>query len=351
VPSHVYPQPGTYTVTLTVSDGEASANATVTLTVNQQTTTNPIDPDDDIINVGVAFSASPLTPVPGQAVVFSSRISNPGGVGISSYRWDFGDGGVALGSSTSHAYVNAGSYLARLTVITTQGYSYSASSWIKVSSPATGGGGSGSGQVAGESNSANNSDGAISIDAGADMVVNQNELVSFLAKVTGPSGVDLTYTWEFGDNSDKLVKHTSPTAVHIYKEIGTYEVTVTVEGYDDVGLISDSLTVKVLEAPAVIGQTVDVSDNTPASGRSDTDTTYTEPGIWGYSYSSILLCCILPLLILLGIAAYWYWQKRKQQKAAELETESEMELPVFTTTPASLAESVAEEDEYKYLQK
>ena len=71
-----------------------------------------------------------------QLTVDASGSSATGG-SISSYRWDFGDGGVAAGVTTSHAFPAAGTYIVTLTVTDSGGLTTTSSSAVTVAAPPT----------------------------------------------------------------------------------------------------------------------------------------------------------------------------------------------------------------------
>src|SRR5262249_12581749 len=66
-------------------------------------------------------------------VLFNSSASDPNGY-ITTYNWNFGDGGTSNQASASHSYSSAGSYTARLTVTDNLGATASASTVINVTS-------------------------------------------------------------------------------------------------------------------------------------------------------------------------------------------------------------------------
>ena len=68
-----------------------------------------------------------------------SGSSDPGG-GIASYAWTFGDGGTATGATPSHAYQDAGSYTASLTVTDSTGLTDTISHQVQVTAGGGGGG-------------------------------------------------------------------------------------------------------------------------------------------------------------------------------------------------------------------
>ncbi|MFN7975615.1 MAG: PQQ-dependent sugar dehydrogenase [Acidobacteriota bacterium] len=100
-PSHTYNAPGTYTVALTATGPGGSDTNTkpgyITVTVNA-----PV----------ADFSAAPLTGPAPLAVAFTDMSTGP----ITTWAWDFGDGGTSATQNPGHTYLAAGSYTVALTV-------------------------------------------------------------------------------------------------------------------------------------------------------------------------------------------------------------------------------------------
>jgi PKD repeat protein len=68
---------------------------------------------------------------------FDGSASTAPGSSITSYAWNFGDGGTDSGATTSHAYVAAGTYTVTLTVTTEAGGTATATQQVKVAPAAT----------------------------------------------------------------------------------------------------------------------------------------------------------------------------------------------------------------------
>lgn len=119
--THRYSEPGTYTVLLVVTDNSGntgSTGKTITVADNQGPT--------------ASFVYSPLAPKVGESVYFNgSNSSDPDGT-ITSFQWDFGDGGTASGESVSHVYTAAGTYTAVLVVFDDSGNQASSSKSITI---------------------------------------------------------------------------------------------------------------------------------------------------------------------------------------------------------------------------
>jgi PKD repeat protein len=112
--SRSYDAPGSYSVVLTVTD-EVGQTGQVSQTVTVAAAAAPT----------ASFTFSPTTPGPGTSVNFNASGSTaPTGSTISSYAWDFGDGGTAGPTSqntTTHSFAAAGTYVVTLTVTDSEG--------------------------------------------------------------------------------------------------------------------------------------------------------------------------------------------------------------------------------------
>ncbi len=100
-PVYTYLTPGVYTVMLTVSDenGVSGTSATQTITVQGSATPVVADFKTEVTN--------------GTNVQFTDLSS---GFGITSWRWDFGDGSTSLERNPKHTYLKEGTYQVSLTV-------------------------------------------------------------------------------------------------------------------------------------------------------------------------------------------------------------------------------------------
>ena len=112
--SHTYSAIGNYAVQLTVTDyfgNEAYASTTVEVTSGE-------GPEVDIIVTPDTTGQKPFT------VYFTADVDF-GGCGCNgedaTYSWDFGDGDSDTGSSTSHTYVDNGTFIVVLTVTDSNG--------------------------------------------------------------------------------------------------------------------------------------------------------------------------------------------------------------------------------------
>ena len=108
--SHVYTTPGDYTATLTVWD-DSGNTATATRAITVLDTQAP-----------VARGGGDRTVDEGQSLFFDASASTDN-VGVTSYRWDFGDNSSSSAAAVSHVYTRPGKYSASLTVMDAAGNS------------------------------------------------------------------------------------------------------------------------------------------------------------------------------------------------------------------------------------
>jgi len=107
-PTHQFRAVGTFLVRLRVTDSNGQSNETAPTPI----TVTAGDPPT------AQFLFSPTSPVAGAPVFFNATQSTAGtGHRIVSYRWNWGDGTPArTGSTTSHTFAAAGTYVVVLTV-------------------------------------------------------------------------------------------------------------------------------------------------------------------------------------------------------------------------------------------
>jgi PKD repeat protein len=150
---------------------------------------------------------------------------------ISSFEWDFGDGGSSTSMNPTHVYSAKGSYTARLTVVGPGGEDYSEKT-ISVSEASP---------VAGFS---------------CDKTTGTAPLtVNFTSTSTGSI---LSYAWDFGDGGTSSLENPS----HTFTEEGNYTVKLTVSGLG--GSNSATKTITVSESAPVASFTCNkTSGNAP----------------------------------------------------------------------------------------
>jgi len=108
--THVYSTPGGYTATLTVWDDSGNTATDIrSITVRD-------------IQAPVPHGSGARSVDEGQSLFFDASASTDN-VGVTSYRWDFGDNSSATTAAASHVYARPGAYTASLTVTDAAGNS------------------------------------------------------------------------------------------------------------------------------------------------------------------------------------------------------------------------------------
>ncbi|WP_290792281.1 PKD domain-containing protein [Flavihumibacter sp. UBA7668] len=203
-PGATYNDEKVYSVTLTAKDGSQSSTKTLQVTVYKK-------PEVD-------FSSNVLKGCAPLAVELSSS-STAGNGTISSYFWDFGDGGLQQGAGLqkiSHTYQNPQKASISLTVTNSHGCfrTLEKPALVEIFPALTAG-----------------------FNVASQVVCKENDPVSFSNTSTGPG--NLTYAWDFGDGSTSTAA--SPT--HTYNKKGKFDVKLTVK--NEYGCVATSATVKL----------------------------------------------------------------------------------------------------------
>ncbi|MCK4613769.1 MAG: PKD domain-containing protein, partial [Thermoplasmata archaeon] len=185
-PSHTYENEGNYTIKLTVSVGEVEASLTQTIEVAN-------------IKPVASFTPSKTSAKTGKEIEFDASASLDVADTTLTYAWNFGDGVIGYGMETSHAYALPGVFPVTLTVNDGTDDSEPVTKDITI----------------------------MTIEPVASFTLSTNktetgEVVVFDA--SDSTGVGLTYTWDFGDNSTA----NGIVVTHKYTKKGTYNVTLTV---------------------------------------------------------------------------------------------------------------------------
>ena len=209
-PSHTYDTLGTYSVLLTVTDNDGAINTVaipVSVIPNVPPTAQPV--------------ATPRIGKEPLQVDLSAATSGDSDGRIESYAWDYTSDGTVDSTDveTSHEYVEPGNYIATLTVTDEDGASDTSTVTITV----------------------NENQGPTAV-ANANF---QSGNAPFSVVFEGRDSLDaelegtITYDWDFGDGS---ANSSSSNPTHVFQEIGTYTVTLTVT--DDNG-VSDTATLTI----------------------------------------------------------------------------------------------------------
>ncbi|MEO1060014.1 MAG: PKD domain-containing protein [Actinomycetota bacterium] len=117
VVDHVYVERGTYSVELVVVDDDGAASPPERIAIQIA------DRNDPIARATARAGADPST--------FTFDGSDSEG-DLISYEWDFGDGGVATGVTTTHTYAEPGVYDVQLTVGNTAGDTHTATLQVEI---------------------------------------------------------------------------------------------------------------------------------------------------------------------------------------------------------------------------
>jgi len=189
-PVVTYSQPGTYTVRLIVKNDSSIDDEIKT----------------DYITVfappSASFAASLTTACAPAAIQFTDHSTSPPGSSVTSWQWDFGDGGTSTQQNPSHTYTNTGFYTVTLQITNSNGCKTSASigRYIRIVTGAT-----------------------------ADFAFLQPPtcqppfLINFRDQSSGPG--TLTYSWDFGNGATSTSQNPSTT----YNAAGTYSVKLSVQ--------------------------------------------------------------------------------------------------------------------------
>ncbi|NYD79162.1 PKD domain-containing protein [Arthrobacter cupressi] len=172
---------------------------------------------------------------------------------ISSYAWNFGDGGTGTGVTAQHTYAAGGTYNVQLTVTDNTGFTNSVTHAVTVTAPPP----------------------------------NQPPVAAFTSTVTNlavafngsgsndPDGTIASYAWTFGDGG--TAGTVSPN--HSYAAAGTYPVTLTVTDDDgDTGTLTQDVTVTEPPADTILAADDFGRTATGAWGSADTGGAWTIAG-------------------------------------------------------------------------
>ncbi len=189
-PSHTYTASGDYTVSLTVSGPGGS---------NSKTQTNYINVADPAQPPVANFSGTPFSGARPLAVSFTNLSTGD----VSSYSWNFGDGGSSSLPNPSHTFTSTGKYTISLSVNGPGGSNTNTkTNYISVTDPPPP-------PVADFS--------AKPLSGVSPLAVNFSNL---------STGAISSYAWNFGDGVSSSLANPS----HTYTAAGGYTVTLTVSG-------------------------------------------------------------------------------------------------------------------------
>ncbi len=126
--------PGVYTTTLNViDDSGAFSSKAVSIIVTDPNVINTVSLLENAAPVAVITAASMPSSV--SDVAFDAYSSSDADGVISSYSWNFGDGGIASGDYAEHKYPVVGDYKVVLTVVDDAGASSQDSMIVSIVEP------------------------------------------------------------------------------------------------------------------------------------------------------------------------------------------------------------------------
>jgi PKD repeat protein len=221
-PTHTFAADGTFTVTLTSIGPGGQKTTQAVITVSKP--------------VGAPVSAFTSDKTSGD-IPLTIQFTNASQGQINTYEWSFGDGTTSAEQSPSHTFDTPGSFAVKLTV-TGSGGSNSTETVINATQPIT------------------VPDAVFVQDTSAG---DAPLTVQFTNQSTGD---DLSYTWDFGDNSG-LNNEISP--LHTYNDPGTYTVILTASNSSGADTAQTSISVNT-PPPQAVKPVANFTHN-PASGN------------------------------------------------------------------------------------
>jgi len=209
--THVYADNGSFTVTCTVTDGDGGSTSQSGVVA--------------VANVApVATASGPGSATEGASASFSCGVTDAGPADTHSFAWSFGDSSGASGASTSHTWVDNGSYTVTCTATDDDGGSGSDSLVVLVAN-------------------ANPSITSMVVPASGD----EGSLIAMSGAATDPGSDALSYAWDFGDGDVA----SGASVTHTWADSGTFFVQLTVTD-DDGGTTSSTQAIVISNVPPVI---------------------------------------------------------------------------------------------------
>ncbi len=198
-PSAFYTTAGTYTVTLTVSDGTATDSHSETIAIFENPTGSFSITDSSLCPNGASFVDN----------------STPGDAPITSWDWQFGDGGNSTAQNPTYTFQQPNAY--SVTLIVTDGNGCTGSEIVPVQ-----------------------------VMTCPEFTVNPSSAcyapATFTFATTHAPQPGWTWSWDFGDGNSG----TGPTINHTYTSSGTFDVKLVgthVSGYTDSVVVANAVSV------------------------------------------------------------------------------------------------------------
>jgi len=215
-PTHAFTAAGSYVVTLVVTSSNGC--------VNTYTPSAPI-----VINALPTSNFTWVEACEGFPTAFTDASTSPGSTTITSYAWNFGDGGTSTSQSPSHIFATYGTYSVTLTITNSNGCIHTVTKQVLVNPKA----------IADFSFSA------------ASCVGNPVSFTNQSFVPTGFSSSISQWQWDFGDGSTipPILFPANPNMVHVFAGTATSHV-VTLTVTTTAGCVSSvSKTVTSVPAP------------------------------------------------------------------------------------------------------
>ncbi|HVW60799.1 MAG TPA: PKD domain-containing protein, partial [Puia sp.] len=168
-----------------------------------------------------------------------SFAATPNNFDITTYNWQFGDGGVAFGpQSVTHAYYTEGTYTVTMYAQNMGGCDTTMSKTLTVKPPFP--------QISGATNTCDGTRGDVTFTQASVHATN--------------------VTWNFGDGSSPVtVPGTQTDITHTYKKTGTYNVTLAAVNAQCTLMAYTSVNVLVKQSPQLTGNASSACSNTPVA--------------------------------------------------------------------------------------
>jgi PKD repeat protein len=167
---------------------------------------------DPVGSAGAYFTYTPEAPTAGTNVTFAVAFCGASDTAdctpssATSFKWSFGDGATASGSTVVHKFSSAGTYSVTLTVTDAYGWPASSTTPVIVEDSAA-------------------PKASFTVTPTSPVVL--TDAVFDASGSTAATGRTIvSYVWDFGDGTTKT--RTTPTTTHDWVAVGTYPVTLTV---------------------------------------------------------------------------------------------------------------------------